>query len=582
MRCERAYTTIAGQEYLCIHFKIHGIGRKRAESLVIGKVPPGSFSCNLVSDSMTVRLRIRIRYPVPFRSVSSPVSLSSGAQMFAPIAQAPVRGWLSAVASLALHLVLIAGAFYWFDNSQDAVESLASMYSLRLIRLRPASQPASETASSAEEGQATGRRTAQSSVGRVTLPRRLELPKLPLPARSAQILLQPDVAANTPLNVDARVPELLIWKPRANPPVPTQRKVFVAHSKPEDRARPRFSQAPAFEAPNNEAQVTDVASAGRGSNPATLIAPPNGTTAPVRTGIPRENGPMPQVAPSQSSDANTLNVLSIPEIPVPPVGVFQLPGGNQVLTSASAADGQTTQGHNPAGQGTADSPSHAVAAVGGGPGVGRGRGLAGRSLDGGAMASTTAGTAAPASRESDPTGPLAGTVTNALAGGQAVPEPSAQRNVTKVNLPPNGRYSVLIQSSGSEGFAEAEGILSGKVVNTVYVRAGARKEWILQYCLPEAVERTLPVNGKAAPLDAPFPYLIMRPDLTFGTDIDYLIIHGIVTALGRLDQLSYIIAPEEQAEKDFLLHSLQQWQFRPGKLNEQPVALEILLIIPRD
>lgn len=153
------------------------------------------------------------------------------------------------------------------------------------------------------------------------------------------------------------------------------------------------------------------------------------------------------------------------------------------------------------------------------------------------------------------------------------------RTVTKVVLPSDGRFSVLIESSGSEAFSEAEGVLSGKVVYTAYVRAGARKEWILQYCLPQAVERTLPAG---AGLDAPFPYLIMRPDIAFGQDNDYLIVHGMVTALGRFDQLTFVIAPEEQADKDQLLHSLQQWQFRPGTLDRQPVALEILLIIPRE
>jgi hypothetical protein len=49
-----------------------------------------------------------------------------------------------------------------------------------------------------------------------------------------------------------------------------------------------------------------------------------------------------------------------------------------------------------------------------------------------------------------------------------------------------------------------------------------------------------------------------------------------------LDQLTYVHAPDEQADKDLLLHSLQQWQFRPGTLARQPIALEILLIIPSD
>lgn len=156
------------------------------------------------------------------------------------------------------------------------------------------------------------------------------------------------------------------------------------------------------------------------------------------------------------------------------------------------------------------------------------------------------------------------------------------RAVTKVVLPPDGQFTVLVESSGSEAFPETEGVLSGKTVYTVYVRVGAGKEWILQYCLPRAAEQALSVSGGRVPLAAPYPYLILRPQLSFGPDVDYLILHGTVTALGKFDQLTYLTAPEEQDEKDVLLRSLQQWQLRPGKVNGQAVALEVLLIIPRD
>lgn len=171
---------------------------------------------------------------------------------------------------------------------------------------------------------------------------------------------------------------------------------------------------------------------------------------------------------------------------------------------------------------------------------------------------------------------------DAGTGGPSDAGVTAGRKVTKVVLPPDGHFSVLVESSGSEAFAEAEGVLSGKLVYTVYVRAGARKEWILEYCLPSAAEEKPPLMGKRLRLEAPFPFLMLRPDLTFGPDIDYLIVHGIVTVLGKLDQLSYVIAPEEPAEKDLLLHSLRQWQLRPGTLDGQPVAVEVLLIIPRE
>ena len=294
---------------------------------------------------------------------------------------------------------------------------------------------------------------------------------------------------------------------------------------------------------------------------------------------------MPQIAPSQSSDANTLNVLSIPEIPVPPLGVFQLPPANQAGPSSPASGGDVGQSGNPAHTASPGSPVRSaspVARAGDGRVSDNGRAVAGPGPPGAASASAIASAPPELSRNTSSPGPAPATGGSTIADGQISSDPAANRTVAKVVLPQDGHFGVLIESSGSEGFAEAEGVLGGKLVYTVYVRAGARKEWILQYCLPQGVQRSLPATAKAAPPEAPFPYVILRPDITFGPDIDYLIVHGIVTALGRLDQLSYVTAPEEQAEKDQLLHSLRQWQFRPGKLDNQPIALEILLIIPRD
>jgi len=297
---------------------------------------------------------------------------------------------------------------------------------------------------------------------------------------------------------------------------------------------------------------------------------------------------MPQIAPSQSSDANSLNVLSIPEIPVPPLGVFQLPPANQAGPSGPASGGETGQSGNSAQTGSPVRSASPVARAGdarasdNGRVADSGRVVAGPGPPGAASASTIASASPAPGRNASPSesGPATGAST--IADGQTSADAAAGRTVAKVVLPQDGHFGVLIESSGSEGFAEAEGVLGGKLVYTVYVRAGARKEWILQYCLPRGVERSLPATVKPTAPEAPFPYVILRPDITFGPDIDYLIVHGIVTALGRLDQLSYVTAPEEQAEKDQLLHSLRQWQFRPGKLDNQPIALEVLLIIPRD
>jgi hypothetical protein len=517
------------------------------------------------------------------------------AEMFASITEG--RRWLPATCSLALHAVLMAGAIYYFDNAHQAVASMVARYSLRMIRLQPSSARPADREPPATAALAAGSTPAVSSddldagpsvlrtpTNHLTVPRRFELPKLSTHASSAQILLQPDIPINIPLKADVRVPELLLWKPHPiPPPVPTG-NILVAHREPEDPVRPNFPEPPALEPPD-AAHMAELPSPGRAVNRSRLFSPPPAATTPLRNHASGENSAIPQLAPAQSTDANTLNVLSIPDIPLPPAGVFQLPPGNQAEPSGLASGGDKGQSANSAAPGAPGSPIRSLPpanAAGDSRISGSGRGLANPALDRGDPPSPAAANlASEAKRGFSPPGPEAVTTKAGLADGQAASAAAPDRSVAKVVLPADGRFSVRIESSGSETVAEAEGILSGKVVYTVYVRAGARKEWILQYCLPEAVERRLPAT-KAVEIEAPYPFMILRPDIAFGSDTDYLIVHGIVTALGRFGQLSYVLAPEEQTDKDLLLHSLQQWQLRPGTLDGQPIALEILLIIPRD
>jgi hypothetical protein len=112
---------------------------------------------------------------------------------------------------------------------------------------------------------------------------------------------------------------------------------------------------------------------------------------------------------------------------------------------------------------------------------------------------------------------------------------------------------------------------------TVYLHVGVGKNWILQYSLPRMQEAAS--TGSAGRPDAPWPYDITRPSIDADANADAIMIHGFVNALGRFEQLA-VIFPTELAETKFLLHALQQWQFRPAMQNGQATAMEVLLIIP--
>jgi hypothetical protein len=151
--------------------------------------------------------------------------------------------------------------------------------------------------------------------------------------------------------------------------------------------------------------------------------------------------------------------------------------------------------------------------------------------------------------------------------------------LTRITLPKEGRFGVVVSgAAGSTPYPESVGALSGKVVYTVYLKVGFRKSWILQYCLPQAAESAR--KGTATPLDAPWPFLMFRSDRFRDFDPDYIMVHGMLTSAGQFDRLAMLF-PAELEQRDLLLKSLKLWAFRPASRDGEPVAVEVLLIIPR-
>jgi len=136
-------------------------------------------------------------------------------------------------------------------------------------------------------------------------------------------------------------------------------------------------------------------------------------------------------------------------------------------------------------------------------------------------------------------------------------------------------------SAPEEAFPESAGMLSGRLVYTVYLRIRPRRDWILQYCLPRAAPQGDTGRGSTARLEAPYAVVMLRPEVSFESDDEHVFVRGQINDLGEFEKLEQV-GDAVVANKEFLLSTLRKWEFRPASRDGKPVPVETLLIIPRN
>ena len=524
---------------------------------------------------------------------------------------------LAILGSLLLHCGLIGllMAIRFEDRQPPEPPFPEQRYELRVLRLtappleQPVTPPALEKKAKAVAPASQGRARAgkslraaatneqQSPLSQPGEPengserRKFRLPPVAGASPAEHTLVQPDVLPS-PMPLDIRVPEVLVWAPVKAP----TRQYIV----PPAESKPKFSDAPPvidFAAPDlNPGDIRILA-------PPALNMPllpiPKAATSPVRAAAPDRDTAIPETALPTSRETSAGRLISVADIPLPPQALINVPPVNQVAAMKNPElppplPAKSGEGSGPGnGKGSAppetprvantkpvtapatpDKPVTVIppAATVSGPG----RSGAAATLenspnpDGAGGASRTPGAAA-----SPATGPAAGPASSGTS-------PAGQRiigDLTRIERSPNGRHSsvVLGGAAATETYPEAAGVLTGKIIYTVYLQTGKGKNWILQYCLPAEAERARGVKGSVAALEAPWPFVILRPssDKLRG---DYTLVRGIVNVNGRFEQLA-LVTPDEAAKKD-LLDPLAQWEFRPASSDGKPTPVEILLIIP--
>ena len=386
--------------------------------------------------------------------------------------------------------------------------------------------------------------------------RRFQTPPEIVRKAERQILVQLDEAPDLKPKPKAALPEVMLWQLPA-PPKP-QKQIVAAHREEIRQVTETPPElTPQLNARNLELELAELRHAAAPEVPAPKAPLAVTNTIPIRV----LDGPMGNHLPNSTgatvATPQEVHVISIPDIPVPAAANIVLPAGSYAPLSAaySGVRGPGTGGQS--GISSSTQPGQA-------PGA--------------AEKATSRGVSGPGGELARDHGSGSLVKGPGAAVGGSAPPPEAVR----IERPRDGKYNVVVMgASNLSAYPEAAGILSGKLIYSVYIRAGGRKEWILQYCLPKAVEQTVRLRGSAVPIEAPYPFVMYHLDSNLLNDPDYVIVHGFITVAGRFENLS-AIGDIDPKSKDLLISALQSWEFRPASRDGEPSAVEIALIIPRE
>jgi hypothetical protein len=381
-------------------------------------------------------------------------------------------------------------------------------------------------------------------------PKKFELPDIPVKTTAKQTILQAEMPPVIPVQIDKKLPQLAFWdaeasKPPNRPVEPGNRKLRVE--------APRLASVPLLEAPNLELKTSDLKMASAPVPKSAALTLPPATTMPLRMLQPGKDAVGPTSIDPFTGEP--VNVIALSANPAPLTDALKsllIPAGNQMarLPGATPFFGFPGPGGGPDGSGG----SSANSADGG---DGGGKGATGH-------------------------GPGDGRLFGILN------PPGVNGTPLRIIHPNNGVFDiVVVQNSTSESFPDAAAALSGRPIYTVYLQVGATKEWVLQFCVPDA---SGPVQtgglvslGKPAPIGAPYPMVTVRPPEDWQHGSDYLLVHGFLDESGRFRDLR--ILPGEAAAAPTtgaLLDYLGYWEFRPAVRDGRPVKVEVILAVPPD
>ena len=80
-------------------------------------------------------------------------------------------------------------------------------------------------------------------------------------------------------------------------------------------------------------------------------------------------------------------------------------------------------------------------------------------------------------------------------------------------------------------------------------------------------------------MQAPYPFVLVKPDVTVPSYYKTVLVYGRVNAAGRFENLKVVRSIEAETDQALIV-SLSKWEFRPASRDGVNVGVEFLLAIP--
>jgi hypothetical protein len=386
------------------------------------------------------------------------------------------------------------------------------------------------------------------------------------PDNNHQTIIQPSSPPELKINVDLKLPNIILGKPLEAPKAPL--KFDPTAAKPTQKDRLVKTEAAPTPAPESSANAVVAFLTPSAFKPSMPVAVSSGV-AQRKSSSGTGNVQAPNVT-ATSGDSMTLAVISTDPAGIANPSEIMLPPGNRSGEfSTSVTDNLAgTTGGNRAG------------VVGGGPGNsgkgGDGSTGPGRASTGGGGLSMSEG---PVTINGEGTNSIgSGMLGAALARGIVYPVPAAF----------NIRKNSLIVSAGALGGGglDAYGALEhcGKIYTVFLPMPG--KNWTMQYCAQGPTQSTAATpstvaqfGGGLVPPSAESKFDFQRSQVPPEKVGRMIILKGVLRADGLIDELQVYQGVVQDMDDNARL-AFSQWKLKPALQDGKPVPVQVLIGIP--